>query len=439
MTLLRTFLTTIADAGRDILDNRRRAPAEGVSEIDRLCRELMSQKGEALGTALAREAVQAYEALDDDSRLAFFRTLRDDYAPDGDELRQAVQAYSAEPTPETAVALAMIAEAPRQDLLRKLNMAPGGTSALVEMRKHLLDLLRTHPELGAVDSDFVHLLASWFNRGFLEMKRISWRTPANILEEIIRHEAVHEIRDWDDLHRRLDKDRRCYGFFHPALPDEPLIFVEVALVQGLATSIQVVLDDRLPRGSAAEADTAIFYSISNCQRGLTGVSFGNFLIKQVVAELSAELPNLKTFATLSPVPGFGSWLAAIRIAGPPLELRLSAEDTAALDLLDREDWHLRHDDAERIKEPLVRLCAHFLTKEKKGQVALDAVARFHLGNGARLESINWLGDVSVKGLAESMGLMVNYLYDPRKIERYHEAYANQGTVACSRAVAALTG
>jgi malonyl-CoA decarboxylase len=311
-----------------------------------------------------------------------------------------------------------------------LNRAPGGTGELVAMRSDLLSLLNGHKDLAALDRDVVHLLSSWFNRGFLVLRSIDWSTPANILEQIIRYEAVHEIRDWDDLRRRIDPvDRRCYAFFHPAMPDAPLIFVEVALTEQIPGAIAPLLAvDRQPAG-IERARTAVFYSISNTQRGLGGISFGNFLIKQVVEELRRELPKLDTFVTLSPVPGFMPWLKQATDAP------LTEEDRALLAHLDEPKWFENAELAAQLRAVLEPLAAYYFLKARtsKGRL-IDSVARFHLGNGARLERINWLGDLSPKGLRESAGIMVNYLYRLEDIEKNHEAYANDGEVVASSAV-----
>lgn len=410
MTFFRTFLNSIAEAGRELLDGRSGRGARS-DDVAALCADLITQKGEALGTALACAVVEAYQGFSAEEKLDFFQTLLSDFDVDADGLDAAIAAYQKDPGPLTAQRVGDAAESRRQRVVRGINMAPGGTRAVINMREDLLALLRDHPDLRPVDADFAHLLASWFNRGFLELRRIDWNTPANILEKLIAYEAVHEIRDWDDLRRRLDSDRRCYAFFHPALPDEPLIFVEVALVNGLAGSVQALLDDTVERIPPDQADTAIFYSISNCQEGLRGISFGNFLIKQVVAELRQELANLKNFATLSPVPGFAKWLKA---AVP--------------------DWQADEPISEDARERLMSLCAVYLVREKRKGRPLNAVARFHLGNGACLERINWQGDVSDKGMAESAGLLVNYKYDLSKIEANHEAFANDGTVVRSKQV-----
>src|SRR5438093_411285 len=318
-------------------------------------------------------------------------------------------------------------------LLRRLNRAPGGTSDLVAMRADLLALMKGNKDLAALDRDVVHLLSSWFNRGFLVLRRIDWSTPANILEQIIRYEAVHEIRDWNDLRRRIDPvDRRCYAFFHPQLNDEPLIFVEVALTETIPTAIAPLLAAERQPVPIERARTAVFYSISNTQKGLGGISFGSFLIKQVVEELRRELPKLDTFITLSPVPGFVQWLKQAD------DVPLSDEERTLLEALDRPDWFKDAELTAQLRAVLEPLAAHYFLKARtpKGRL-IDSVARFHIGNGARLEKIDWLGDLSPQGLRESAGVMVNYLYRLEDIEKNHEAYANQGEIAASNAVKKL--
>jgi malonyl-CoA decarboxylase len=292
-------------------------------------------------------------------------------------------------------------------------------------------------DLAAIDNDFVHLFSSWFNRGFLVLRRIDWSTPAVILQKIIQYEAVHQIHDWDDLRRRIDlPDRRCYAFFHPALVDEPLIFVEVALTREIPAAIAPILADKRDVVDPERATTATFYSITNCQRGLSGVSFGHFLIKQVVEEVSREVPRVSTFVTLSPAPNFAAWLTRER--AQESSTALDEDDREALAALDNPDWWHTPDIAEAVREPLLRAAAWYSMRARNGRgLPLDAVARFHLGNGARLERLDWLGDTSERALAQSHGLMVNYRYDLDYIERNHEAYAQQRAVVAASAVTRL--
>jgi malonyl-CoA decarboxylase len=302
------------------------------------------------------------------------------------------------------------------------------------MRAELSDHVKENPGLRCVDADFAHLFSSWFNRGFLVLRPIDWTTPANILEKIIHYEAVHAIQNWDDLRNRLEpEDRRCYGFFHPQLVDEPLIFVEVALTREIPAAISPLLDLARTPIAATEATTAVFYSISNTQRGLGGVTFGNFLIKQVVENLKRELPNLRTFVTLSPVPGLAAWLARERMAEGSACLDTAAKEM--LMVLDEPDWSSDPRKAEKVRGVLLPAAAYYFLKAKdpKGRL-VDPVARFHLGNGARLERLNFLGDVSAKGVKQAHGLMVNYLYALDEIEKNHEAFAEKGVVAASPGV-----
>ncbi|WP_291868690.1 malonyl-CoA decarboxylase [Bradyrhizobium sp.] len=428
------LLASISERGRTLL--RRGGPPDAkqdASELIALCEALLSGRGEASGTAIAREVLDRYRQLDEAGRLAFFETLARSYGPDRERLSQAIEAWRAQPSDHDASDLHFASEPRRQELIRRLNRAPGGTSELVALRADLLDLMNGHDDLVGLDRDVVHLLSSWFNRGFLVLRRIDWQTPANILEQIIRYEAVHEIRDWDDLRRRIDPvDRRCYAFFHPALVDEPLIFVEVALTEAIPTAIAPLLAEDRPLVPIERARTAVFYSISNTQKGLGGISFGSFLIKQVVEELRRELPKLENFVTLSPVPGFVAWLKGAS------DVPVSDEERTLLENLEKPGWFEDAELATKLRAVLEPLAAHYFLKARtsKGRL-IDSVARFHLGNGARLERIDWLGDLSPKGLRESAGFMVNYLYRLDDIEKNHEAYANNGEVIASSAVKKL--
>jgi malonyl-CoA decarboxylase len=405
------FLGRIVDslATTGIVRTNAQRSAERVAQ---LLRTLASQRGEASGAVLARRAVGLYNRLDAAARLHFFDLLARDFSPDRNAVLEAAVAYHRDGSPENLERLQRIAEPSRQEIFRRMNMAPGGTATLLALRRELLQAMKDTPALVVVDRDLEHLLASWFNRGFLELRRIDWNTPASILEKLIAYEAVHEIHGFPDLKRRLQRDRRCFAFFHPALADEPLIFVEVALVDEMPDDVAPILAMESDVGDPKRARCAVFYSITSTQPGLRGVSFGNFLIKQVAEDLHAELPTLKLFATLSPIPGFRKWaerearnVPAIADSGLP--------------------------NAEHDREVLERLAAHYLTREWEAGQACDPVARFHLGNGARLERINWRADVSRKGLAQSYAMMVNYVYDLRLVERNHEEYVNRHHVVCS--------
>lgn len=430
---------SIAERGRILLSPRLRAVVarrDRVAKLADLCHALLAEQGEPASAALAMEALAVYSALDVAGRAEFFERLDREFSPRPETVTQAMDAYRANPGAQGLAALAQAVEPARQELFRRLNMAPGGTATLVEMRGLVLNQLPHRPQLWPVEADLAHLLRSWFNRGFITLQRIDWHTPAHILEKLIRYEAVHAINGWEDLRRRLADDRRCFAFFHPALPDEPLIFVEVALVRGLAAAVQPLLDPASEMGDPDRADTAIFYSISDCQAGLQGISFGNFLIKQVAAELQEELGKLKTFATLSPVPGFRAWLEA---NAPGLAAARGESALASWLEKTKEQTDARAvAPGEELREVLLQLCAHFLTRERRDDGRpLDAVARFHLRNGARLERINWAADGSPHGLAQSAGIMVNYLYEIDEVERNHEAYVNEGKITVSRRVDSL--
>ncbi len=436
VSFLQELLTSVAERGRTFID-RSFGTQRPASRLPELLKALVSVRGEASGVALAREILALYGSLATDARHQFFVFLNGAFAPDPRGVKAAAAAYLAEPSEAALAALQAATESPRRELFRRLNLAPGATARIVAMRHDLLVVLGSDPGLEPLDEDLRHLLSQWFNRGFLVLRRIDWLTPANILEKLMAYEAVHEMQGWDDLRRRLDpSDRRCFAFFHPSLVDEPLIFVEVALGAEVAASIQDVLtEEPKPAGTAAPPTTAVFYSISNCQEGLKGISFGNFLIKQVVEELARDLPSLKTFVTLSPVPGFARWLAKTAAMNGEL---IGKDDRVALQLLQDPGWIEDLEDDSGLEGALLPLAAYyFLQARTRSGQPVDAVARFHLGNGARLERINWQGDISHKGLAQSHGLMVNYLYDPREIERNHEAFANGGAIAASRAVRGL--
>jgi len=401
--------------------------------IEDLCRELLSSKGEVATNKIAAYVLAAYRQLDDAGKKRFFEYLNNDLDLNADEIIAAAEVYRDKADAESLGKLTEVAEPRRQELFRRLNHVQGATAEIVAMRTDLLDMLKTDPALKRTDLDLRHLLFSWFNRGFLVLRQISWSTPANILEKIIKYEAVHAINDWDDLRRRLQPaDRRCFAFFHPAIPDDPLVFVEVALVKGTPGSIQDVLSESREPMEPGAADTAVFYSISNCQVGLRGISFGNSLIKQVAEDLSRDLPHIKNFVTLSPVPGFNKWLATVD----------ATEDPSAADLLTAAEASAKAgvmiDDLEALSDQARGLCARYLTMEKRGDgMPLDPVARFHLGNGAMLHAVHAGADTSKNGLKQSSGVMVNYLYDLRYVEASHEAFVADGVVNAADSVHSL--
>lgn len=434
MPAFNELLSSVIERGARLIDWRSGERATPESLV-RHCAELLSSKGEATGVALAARILDGYARLDDTGRRAFFEALARDFDLDLEALEQAVARYAAERSPEALNVLAHAAEPRRQELFRRLNFAPEGTRRLVNMRAELLKMLDGAQDLARIDADLRHLLASWFNRGFLTMRPIDWSTPAAILEKIIAYEAVHEIDSWEELRRRVaPEDRRCFAFFHPSMPDEPLVFVEVALTREVPGSISAVLAPERNRVSPRDATTAVFYSISNCQTGLRGISFGAFLIKQVASDLTRDLPKLETFVTLSPVPSFARWLAGEAKRDPD---RPAAR---ALALIEAGDWRDNGKREAELKGLVLPLAAEYLLQAKRpdGQPA-DPVARFHLGNGASLMDIHWMGDPSEKGLAQAHGVMVNYLYDLDRIEENHEAYVAEGKVAASRRVRGLAG
>jgi malonyl-CoA decarboxylase len=422
----------------------RKADAERALRAALLdCRRLLSERGAANSVAIAGALVTRLSALPDEQLTSFFERLSRDFSPDPKAVLLRAQAYASDPSAHNLLRLTQLAEPPRQELLRRINRAPGGTSSVIAMRRSLLTRLAKKPELQALEADLLHLLASWFNPGFLQLQRVDWNSPAQLLEQIIHHEAVHQIDGWDDLRRRLQPDRRCFAFFHPQLPHEPLIFVEVALLPEMPQRIAPLIAKASTPLPASQFKVAAFYSISNCQPGLKGVSLGNFLIKRVAEELRRELPQLKTFCTLSPMPGFARWLRAGApcegLARPRAERLAAARSTllaaCGADLGRLANAATLQGLGVEASQALLRVGAFYLCFNAAAAGG-DPVARFHLDNGARLERLNALGDLSAKGVAESFGLMVNYLYDLDKVETQHEKFT-EGEVAHSRAVAAL--
>ncbi|MSO65799.1 MAG: MCD, Malonyl-CoA decarboxylase MCD [Alphaproteobacteria bacterium] len=424
------LLGSIAERGRSLIGLDRAVVGARPVDLIELTEALLSVRGEASGVALAQEVLDRYAASSAEERGFYLHALATRYGPHLPRLDRAIEAYVADKNPTTMAALTAAAMPRRQEVMRRLNLAPNGTTALVRMREDVLAGLEEQSELEPLDTDFALLFRSWFNRGFLVLRRIDWTTPANILEKIIRYEAVHTIQSWDDLRNRIEPpDRRCYAFFHPRLADEPLIFVEVALTEDMPGAIAPLLDlSRAPLGPD-RARTAVFYSISNCQPGLKGVTFGHFLIKQVVEDLKRDVPGIERFVTLSPAPGLGRWLR--REITERSNALLPPPALAALEPVVSADWRGFADGDGAARDALLAAAAvYFLhAKTGSGRRPIDPVARFHLGNGARLERLNWNGDLSTKGVEQSAGLMVNYLYDLAAIEHNHEAYANSGEVA----------
>jgi len=440
----------IGSLWRDRVVSQPGVPEQSIEQQMRACLE--GRGGEVSARNRTAGLAQTYLSLDDRGRIDFLHTLAG-FDSNPAVVAAAVAAVQAETDPAGRAAatagLRRALEAPRMRLLSQFSSIPEGIKFLVDMRALLLTKTRGDKQLAALDSDLRGLLASWFDLGFLDLARIDWSSSAVLLEKLVSYEAVHAILSWTDLKNRLDSDRRCYAFFHPRMPGEPLIFVEVALVTGLAGSVQALLDEAAPLLDPQAADTAIFYSISNCQRGLAGISFGNFLIKRVVELLSAEFRNIKTFATLSPIPGFRAWLdetlksgaadllsaeetAAVQAAGPNTLNSATGSETVESGpvvlaaILKKRGWYNKPELLAAVEPALTRLCASYLLTAGTGKRARDPVAHFHLSNGARVERINLLGDTSDKGSKESATLMVNYLYDLQKIEDWHEDYAGEG-------------
>jgi len=411
--------------------------------------------GEASARARVATLTALYRGLDDDGRRSILDVLAGEFGPDELAVNQAIQAYldaDGPPRRQAESQLRLALASPRIRIVRQFNLLPDGVKFLVDLRADVLRYLREAPGLEVLDEELASLLGSWFDVGNLELRRISWASPAALLEKLIAYEAVHEIRSWTDLRNRLDSDRRCYAFFHPRMPDEPLIFVEIALVKDLAGNIHHLLDEAAPAFDPHAAQAAIFYSISNTQAGLRGVSLGGFLIKRVAEMLAADFPKLKLFATLSPVPGFRKWLdAEAKRKAPDFFGREERERLCeAADVKDPHEalaqlllrgFAAEAHPPESVRPTLMRLCAHYLAEAKEGPPEnarpLDAVARFHLGNGARLERVNWLADTSARGVKQSAGLMVNYLYRLDEIEENHEAFAREGRIAMADAVKRL--
>lgn len=423
-------------------DSTATAAAASGSELRAWKRDLEAcakeQGGPVASRTRALGLIGIYQAMDAPTRVEALRSWAVDPKPDPQPLQQAYAAYEAslgsaeEWQMETRLREAI--GSPRARVIRQIGSVLGGVRFLVEARAEVLTHLKTTPELGVLDAELAEQLGAWLDVGFLELRRLTWDTPANILEKLMAYEAVHEIRSWADLKNRLDRDRRIYAFFHPRLRDEPLVFVEVALTDQIAGNVQTLLDEAAPLFDTKRARAAMFYSISSTQNGLRGISFGNFLLKRVVEDLKRDFPKLSYFATLSPVPGFASWLKGAQ---------LPAELSQALGVVNASpDWARDAGATHRLRGALTALVAHYLVEVKEGrgenaQRPRDAVARFHLGNGARLERIHWLADTSAKGLKQSYGLMVNYHYNLDHIETNVEAFDRDGTVASSSRVRRL--
>ena len=454
---LRSAWRDISDQARSALTSGPVGPELSNDDTQRVRQQLRAcldgKGGEVAARGRAAELGRTYLGLNAAGRERFLRLLAEEFGVQqsavAEACRRFLEADAHRHTEQAQAGLRDALRAPRVKLLTQFNALPEGVKFLVDLRAELMDMARRDRALAGLEADLKELLRGWFDIGFLELKRITWNSPAALLEKLMAYEAVHEIRSWTDLRNRLEADRRCFAFFHPRMPEEPLIFVEVALVKGMADNIHSLLDESAPVGDPRNADAAIFYSISNCQRGLAGISFGNFLIKRVADDLAAELPHLKTFATLSPIPGFRAWLDP-RLEADADGLLLPAESKAIAELpegvggsgisamLANPDWHENPLAAPALRPVLQRLCARYLLQEKGAHGrALDLVEHFHLSNGARVERLNWLADRSAKGLQQSAGMMVNYLYRLDRVEQNHELYSGEGEVASSAAIRSL--
>ena len=424
------WANSVVLAGRRLLQRDPYTAKKKVnSEEDllNLCRELLSTKGEAVGITLAAAVEEAYQQLIEDEKIAFFKHLFEHFSIDTEKVSKAIDEFQSSQESGAVYRLHKATEASRLELFRRINMAPKGTKTLVEMREDLLPLLKENEQLKDIDLDLTHLMRSWFNRGFLKLVEINWQTPAHILEKLMEYEAVHSMNGWEDLRRRLAADRRCYAFFHPAMQDEPIIFVQVALSCGLSSSIQELLETPEREELDNSTDTAIFYSISDCQKGLKGISLGNFLIKQVVMEIRKEAPQINQFATLSPIPGFRNWL---RKKLEEEEPNNGLTELIKFPLVKGPISQAIYSDEQKTK--VLKLCAEYLYLVKKNEEPIDPVARFHLRNGASIRRLNWNGDTSFKGVEQSLGIMVNYHYDLTRVEERHEAFVNQKKVSIDK-------
>ena len=432
-------IDSVADRGRELL--RLGANNKAAGNIEKLCFALLSEKGEASGTALAREVVTHYQGMNHEERLAFFEMLHQRFGPDEDAIIHAADEFRDSRELDSYLTLRRAIRPLRYRLFRLINIAPNGTEAIVAMRVDLLKALEKLPHLRAVDADMRRVFMSWFNRGFLQLQRIDWGTSAAVLEKLISYESVHEVQSWAGLRRRLAADRRCFAFFHPALPEEPLIFVQAALVNGMSDTIAPLLDENTPLLDPAAADNVIFYSINNCLEGLKGISFGNFLIKQVATELAREFPAIKLFSTLSPMPSFTHAMRDSEVFSEARLTSILGDDAEKICNAAGENSVVKAvsevlADPIRYKAiitgPLIRLGLAYLVCAKQDDKPYDPVAYFHLSNGARLEKINAFANTSPRGLQESVGLMVNYRYIPEDFESNHEKFIHRQEISLSK-------
>jgi malonyl-CoA decarboxylase len=424
---LRQIISSIADAGKQLF-NKKNIKKNDLDSILSLCDDLISNKGAAFGITVARDITELYQTLSIDNKILFFKSINEKYRPSFTKVNEAIDVYKNSQNEKTLSDLFKVSEGKRRELFMRMNMAPNGTSIIVSLREDLLKILKENRDLVSLDEDLKHLFKSWFNPGFLKLKKITWDTKAAILEKIIKYERVHHMKDMNELKRRLGEDRRFFSYFHPALEDEPIIFVQVALTNGLGRSIQEIT--KQSSGDEKKYDTATFYSISNCQEGLSRVTLGNFLIKRVVYEIQEELPHIKNFGTLSPIPGFVDWFSYLEES----KIKNILGNIKNQDVMFLKSKDLKIGDKRIIdnKEAIIKLVSHYIVNEKKSDgLPVNDVSRFHLGNGAIVEDIIINANISENGFKRSFGVMVNYLYELKNIEKNHEEYMNKKKVILS--------
>ena len=424
---LKQIISSIADVGQKLF-NKKNIKENDPDSILSLCDDLISNKGAAFGITVARNITELYQTLSTENKLSFFKSINKKYKPSFTKVNEAIDIYRNSQNEKNLSDLFKVSEGNRRELFRRMNMAPSGTSIIVALREDLLKILKNNNELKALDDDLRHLFRAWFNPGFLKLEKITWNTKAAILEKIIKYERVHQMKDMNDLKRRLGEDRRFFSYFHPALEDEPIIFVQVALTNGLGKSIQELM--KPSNVNQKKHDTATFYSISNCQDGLSRVTLGNFLIKRVVYEIQEELPHIKNFGTLSPIPGFVEWFSYLEEKKIKNILRNLRDQNVSF--LKSQDLRIGDNRIIKNKEAIVKLVTHYIVNEKNDkELPVNDVSRFHLGNGAIVYDIIINADVSENGFKNSYGIMVNYLYELKNIEKNHEDYMNSNKVIVS--------
>ena len=424
---LKEIISSIADVGQKLF-KKSVVKKNDLESIISLCDDLISNKGAAFGITVARDITDLYQTLSPEKKLLFFKKINEKFRPNHTKVTEAIDLYKAEQNDKNLFKLFITSEGQRRELFRRMNMSPNGISTIVSLREDLLKILNENKELKPLDNDLRELFKSWFNPGFLKLAKITWDTKAAVLEKIIQYERVHKIKDMNELKRRLGEDRRFFSYFHPALDDEPIIFVQVALTNGLGKSIQEIMKPSAE--GAKKYDTATFYSISNCQEGLSRVTLGNFLIKRVVYEIQEELPNIKNFGTLSPIPGFRDWFTTLDET--IIQNILGKIPYANISFLKSSNLKIGDGRIVSNKNAIIKLVGHYLINEKnKKDLPINDVCRFHLGNGAIIDDIVINANVSEVGFNRSFGVMVNYLYELKNIEKNHEHYINKKKIIVS--------